>query len=234
MAFTFVTGGITGQPNGVSPSAPIALHQTPGAGHLLVIEVCWQNGGTAAVSDPNNGTWTPVGSPLTGVGTLSTFKAQFFYVASCVGAATTVTVTITGGVSSSLILFEVIEYSYTGGALALDGTAVNNATAVASVATTSSISTSGSSDLVLAAVFAVDSGASAKSPYTLRDDTINTYNAQTGALWEERTGVAAGSQSATVGTGGATDNTILGIIAFTAGAAGDVISTENRFQLAIQ
>jgi hypothetical protein len=139
-----------------------------------------------------------------------------FYTPLSVASATTVTLTITGGITPSFMAFEVAEYSYTGGTLALDGTANNNATAVAGVATTSTISTTGSSDLVAAVVYAVDSGAGALSPYTLRDG--NSYNALTGALIEDRSGVAAGNQSATV-SAGTTDNTMLGIVAFTTGTA---------------
>jgi hypothetical protein len=86
------------------------------------------------------------------------------------------------------------------------------------------LTTANSSDLVFADCLAVNSQCKAGSGYTGRDDT-NAYDAaarksgndfygRTGQLIEDKVGVAAGTQSATFATGTATDNVILGLLAF--------------------
>jgi len=224
--FAYVNGSVTGVYD-FSPSSgttlSVTLHQNPGAGHLLVCAATWQSStATASMTDPNNGTWTAIGAAKTGVGSLSGYRGQMFYVPSAVNTSTTVTLTI-----SSAVLFrafECAEYSYTG-TIALDGTPQYSTTpASGGIATVSGVTTGNSSDLVFSDCLGVDTTCAAGSGYTgLNDanayDTVlggyvgNFWN-RTGQLMEYKVGVAAGAQSATYGTGIATDNMILGLVAF--------------------
>jgi hypothetical protein len=175
------------------------------------------------MADPNNGAWTAVGSPKTGTGTLAGYRGQMFYTRSAVSAATTVTLTMSSAVAFRA--FECGEYSYTGTISALDGTPQYSTTkAASSVATVSGLTTLTSGDLVVAGCVAVDTTCTAGTGYTGRDDTNafdagsntfgNSFVARTGQMIEDKAGVAAGAQSATFHTGTATDNVILGLLAF--------------------
>ena len=222
-AFVSVTGAIDTRA-GTSTTLSAPLHQNPGAGHLLICAATWQSSTTtASMSDPNNGNWTAVGSAKTGVGDLSGYRGQMFYVPSAVSAPTTVTLTISTAVAFRA--FECAEYSYTGTLSTLDGTAQYSTTpAAGGTATISGLTTSGSSDLVFAACLGVDSTCAAGSSYTGRNDA-STYNAAaggygynffsyTGQLIADKVGVTAGAQSATFKTGTNTDNVILGLLGF--------------------
>ena len=87
------------------------------------------------------------------------------------------------------------------------------------------LTTSTTSDIVIAACLGVDTTCSAGPGYTLHDDinslnagngtTNNSFIAITGQTIQEKVGVAAGAQSATFGTG-TNDNVILGLLAFKA------------------
>ena len=200
----------------------------PGAGHLLICAATWQSStATASMSDPNNGAWTAIGAAKTGVGSLSGYRGQMFYVPSAVNAPTTVTLTI----SSAVVFraFECAEYSYTGTIAALDGTPQYSTTpASGGVATISGLTTSNSNDLVFADCLGVDTTCTAGSGYTGLNDT-NTYDYGrgqagqiswvTGQLIEYKVGAAAGAQSATFGTGTSTDNVILGLVGGDGGRA---------------
>jgi hypothetical protein len=175
------------------------------------------------MTDPINGNWIAIGSPKTGTGTLAGYRGQMFYVASAGAASTTVTMTISTAVVFRA--FECAEYSYTGTLSALDGTPQYSTTrAASSVATISGLTTSNSGDLVFAGCLAVDTSCTPGTGYTGRDD-LNAYDAiansfghsfqgGTGQLLEDKTGVAAGAQSATFRTGTTKDNVILGLAAF--------------------
>jgi hypothetical protein len=224
--FAYVSGSVTGVLNrgqGSSTTLSVPLHQNPGAGHLLICAATWQSStATASMSDPNNGTWTAMGAAKTGVGSLSGYRGQMFYVPTAVNAATTVTLTI----SSAVVFraFECAEYSYSGTIATLDGTPQYSTTAASGgVATISGVSTSNSSDLVFAGCLGVDTTCTAGSGYTGHNDT-NAYDVSggkfgsdflgyTGQLIEDKVGVAAGAQSATFGTG-TSDKVILGLVAF--------------------
>jgi len=146
-----------------------------------------------------------------------------FYVPSAVSASTTVTLTISSAVAFRS--FECAEYSYTGTIATLDGTPQYSATpSSGGVATVSGVTTSNSSDLVFADCLGVDTTCAAGSGYTGLNDA-NTFDAGagsfganfwrlTGQLIEYKVGVAAGAQSATFGTGTASENVILGLVAF--------------------
>jgi len=146
-----------------------------------------------------------------------------FYVPSAVSASTTVTLTISSAVAFRS--FECAEYSYTGTIATLDGTPQYSATpSSGGVATVSGVTTSNSSDLVFADCLGVDTTCAAGSGYTGLNDA-NAYDAGygsfganfwglTGQLIEYKVGVAAGAQSATFGTGTASENVILGLVAF--------------------
>ena len=226
--FAYVSGSVTGVVNGTGSSTTLSvtLHQNPGAGHLLLCAATWQSStATASMSDPNNGTWKSVGSPKTGIGSLSPFRGQIFYVPSAVSASTPVTLTISSAVQFRA--FECAEYSYSGTISSLDGTPQYSTTpASGGVATISGLTTSNSSDLVFVDCLGVDTTCTAGSGYTGLNDN-NTYDAAsgsfgasfwgiTGQMIEHKVGVAAGAQSATFGTGTATDNVILGLLAMTA------------------
>src|SRR6266852_1222638 len=226
--FAYVTGSVSGVYNAsgtTSTTLSVALHQTPGAGHLLVCAATWQSPtATATMSDPNNGTWAAIGAAKTGVGSLSGYRGQMFYVPSAVSASTTVTLTISSAIAFRA--FECGEYSYTGTIAALDGTPqYSNTPASGGVATISGVTTTNSSDLVFAACLGVDTTCAAGSGYTGLND-VNTFDAGsgrfgvnfwglTGQLIEYKAGVAAGAQSATFGTGTSIENVILGLVAFT-------------------
>ena len=229
-SFTYVNGSVTGVIDSSSNSTKtlaVALHQNPGAGHLLICAATWQSPtATATMSDPNNGTWMAIGSPKTGVGTLSGYRGQMFYVPSAVNASTTVTLTISSNVAFRG--FECAEYSYAGTLASLDGTPQYSATAASGgVATVSGVTTVNSSDLLFADCLGVDSSCSVGTGYSALNDSA-TYDVKTkaysanfgnwtGQIIEYKVGAAAGAQSATF-TVGATDNVILGLVGLTANA----------------
>jgi len=228
--FAYVTGSVTGIVDfggDTGATLSVALHQAPGAGHLLVCAATWQSAtATAAMSDPNNGTWTPIGSPKTGAGSLSAYRGQMFYVPAAANAATTVTLTL--GSAVAFRAFECAEFSYTGTIATLDGAPQYSTTpAAGGVATISGLTTSNAGDLVFADCLAVDTTCAAGTGFTGLDDTNAVFKDRGGAgsflsaigqLIEFKVGVAAGAQSATFRTGTSTDNVILGLAAATAPA----------------
>lgn len=227
--FAYITASVTGcYTNATTTKCVYALHQTPGAGHLLILLSGWSSAtATMSCTDPNNGTWTAIGSPKVGAGDLTGFRGQMFYVAAAVNAATTVT--CTASTSLANMWWEAAEYSYTGTISGFDGTPqYSNTAAVAGTATISGVTTIDSSDLVWGACIVVDSncGAGSGSTYTFRDDaascsysgttctTTNTsLNGIVGPLVAEKVNVAAAGQVITF-SAGTTDNVILGIVAF--------------------
>ncbi len=190
---------------------------------MLVCAATWESHtATATMSDPNNGTWLPLGAPTAGLGNLYAYSGQVFYVPSAVSASTTVTLRI----STSVVFrsFECAEYAYTGSTISLDGTPQYSATpASGGVATISGLTTANSGDLIIATCLAVDTGCAGSSGYVIRNDP-NTYDVAnntfghdfigyTGQLIEDKI-ASAGTQSASFGTGTSTDNVILGLLAF--------------------
>src|SRR4029077_7349200 len=132
--------------------------------------------------------WTAMGAAKTGVGSLSGYRGQMFYVPTAVNAATIVTLTI----SSAVVFraFECAEYSYSG-TISFDGTPQYSTTpASGGVATISGLTTSNSSDLVFVDCLGVDTTCTAGSGYTGLNDN-NTYDAGSGgfgnSFWD-RTG----------------------------------------------
>jgi hypothetical protein len=225
--FAYISGSVTGVLNssaGSSTTLSVLLHQTPGAGHLLICAATWESPtATASMSDPNNGTWKAIGAAQTGTGSLGGYRGQMFYVPSAVNASTTVTLTTSSAVMFRA--FECAEYSYSGTISSPDGTPQYSTTpAAGGVATIGGVTTSHSSDLLFADCLGVDTTCAAGSGYTGLNDN-NTYEVGngdygnsfwgwTGQLMEYKVGVAAGAQSATFGTGTTTDNVILGLLAF--------------------
>ncbi len=225
----YVSGSVTGVVDfgGDSGSTlSIALHQNPGAGHLLVCAATWQSStASASMSDLNNGAWTAIGFAKAGVGSVTGYRGQMFYVPAAVNAPTTVTLTI--GSAVGFRAFECAEYSYTGTIATLDGTAQYSTTpASGGVATVSGLTTSHSNDLVFADCLGVDTSCTTGAGYTGLDDTNTSFKDRgqigqsflsgTGQLIEYKVGAAPGAQSATFGTGTNSDNVILGLVAFTA------------------
>jgi hypothetical protein len=236
-AQTYVAGSVTGVfvGSGSGTTLSVALHQTPGAGHLLICAATWQSStATVTFSDPNNGRWTAVGSPKAGINTLTGYSGQMFYVASAAALATTVTMTVSTSVSFRS--FECAEYSY-GGTLSVDGAAQYNTNpSVGGVATISGLSTSNPADTIIAACLGVTGSCSAGSGYTFRNDTnsVNTGNNTignnfvtiTGQGVEDQTGLPVGAQ--TFGNTIATGDVILGMIAFrSTGGSGEQSYTTN-------
>ena len=226
--FAYVAGSVTGVNNWGSTSGTtvsVALHQSPKAGDLLLCAANWQSGtATASMSDPNNGTWKPIGSAKAGIATNAAFSGQMFYVPSAVSASTTVTLTVNSPVAFRA--FECAEYSYSG-TIAFDGTPQYSTTpASKGVATISGLTTLNSSDLVFAACLGVTTTCTTGSGYTGLDDK-NTFNVTSGSFGNSFVGLngqmiqykiaaTAGAQSATFGTGTANDDVTLGLVAMTA------------------
>jgi hypothetical protein len=224
--FAYVAGSVTGVNNWGSTSGTtvsVALHQIPKAGDLLVCAANWQSGtATASMSDPNNGTWKPIGAAKAGIATNAAFSGQMFYVPSAVSASTTVTLTVSSAVAFRA--FECAEYSYSG-TIAFDGTPqYSTIPAAKGVATISGLTTSNSNDLVFAACLGVTTTCTTGSGYTGLDDK-NTFNVSSGSFGNSFVGLngqmiqykiaaTAGAQSATFGTGTATDDVTLGLVAF--------------------
>jgi hypothetical protein len=173
------------------------------------------------MSDPNNGTWTPIGSPRTGAGSLSGYRGELFYLPAAANVATTVTLTLSSAVAFRA--FECAEYSYTGTITSLDGTPQYSTTPAASgIATVSGLTTTNPSDLVFAGCLGVDTMCTAGTGFTGLDDpntvfkdrgTTGSFLSGTGQLIEFKVGVAPSAQSATYKTG-TNDNVILGLVAF--------------------
>ena len=178
---------------------------------------------TATVTGSVSGNFTAIGSPKVGTGTLAAYSGQMFWVIAAGGAETLKLVT-TSAVNFSAV--ETTEYSFTGSISAVDGTPqYANVTSIASVATISGLTTSLANDLVWAACIGTDGVCSAGAGYTGRDDAsawqwtgtcvaASPFSTITGARIEDKVNVAAGAQTATFGTTGATDNNILGLVAF--------------------
>ena len=154
-----------------------------------------------------------------------------FYIAALATGAAPENCVLTISAAVHFMFWEYAEYSYTGTLSSLDGTPqYSNTAASGSVATISGLTTTGSSDLVFASCLGVTSTCSAGAGYTARNDTNAcedgtsgncvggaagaNLNTSIGSLLEEKTGVAAGAQTATFATGGATDDVILGLVAF--------------------
>jgi hypothetical protein len=244
--FTYVTGSVTGVVDfGGDTSATLAipLHQSPAANHLLICAATWQSATAgASMSDPNNGTWTPIGTARTGAGDLAGYRGQMFYVPAAVGAATTVTLTI--GSPVGFRAFECAEYAYTGTLAILDGTPQSSTTpASGGVATVSGLTTANASGLLFAGCLAVDTTCSAGTGFTALDDTNSffkdrnltgqSFRVGTGQLIEHKVGVAAGAQSATFFTG-TSDTVILGLVAMTANVqAPPAITSANTATLTV-
>ena len=221
----YVSGSVTGVVDSnrtLSTTLSGPLHQTPGAGHLLICAATWQSStATASMSDPNNGTWTAIGSAKAGVGGLSGYTGQMYYVPSAVSAPTTMTLTVSS--AAEFRAFECAEYSYSG-TISLDGTPQYSTTPASDgIATISGLTTTGSRDLVFAACLGVDTYCTGGSGYIPLNDS-NAYDAAIHGFgnnfWNDngqgiqyKVGVAAGLQSATFGTGTSSDSMILGLVA---------------------
>jgi hypothetical protein len=233
-AFAYVAGTVTGCVTLGAGATRCAynLHVNPTAGHLGVVSVEWSSTtATASFACTNNGAWTAIGSPKAGAGGQAGNSGQLFYIASMVAGAGPELCTLTISSTVSIILWEYAEYSYSGTLSTLNGTPqYSNTAASGGVATISGLTTTGSGNLVLAACIGVDSTCTVGAGYTARNDTNacqgvgsaascgggstgHDFNGETGGLLEEKTGVGAGAQTATFGTG-TTDAVILGLVAF--------------------
>ena len=224
--FAYVAGSVTGVNNWGSTSGTtvaVALHQVPKAGDLLICMANWKSAtATASMSDPNNGSWKPIGSAKAGVATNAAFSGQLFYIPAAVSASTTITLTVSTSVTFRA--FECAEYSYSG-TLAFDGTPQYSTTpASGGIATISGVTTSNSSDLIFAACIGVTTTCSTGTGYTGLDDK-NTFDVTSGSfgnsfvglngqMIEYKVGATAGAQTATFGTGTSKDDVTLGLVAF--------------------
>jgi hypothetical protein len=233
-AFAYVAGTVTGciTFGGGATRCAYNLHINPTAGHLGVVATGWSSTtATASFACTNNGAWTAIGSPKVGVGAEAGFSGQMFYVPSMVAGAGPELCTLTISSSVGFMSWEYNEYSYSGTLSSLNGTPqYSNTAASGGVATISGLTTTGSGNMLWAACLGVTSTCTVGSGYTARNDTnacssvgsaascgggttgVN-FNTNTGGLIEEKTGVGAGAQTATFGTG-TTDDVILGLVAF--------------------
>ena len=79
-------------------------------GDLLVCAATWQSStATASVSDSRNGTWTAISAAKAGIGSLTGYSGQMFYIPSAASAATTVT--LTTSTATQFRSLECAEYS---------------------------------------------------------------------------------------------------------------------------
>lgn len=76
----------------------------------LLVAAVYFNGGTPAVSDPTNGSWTQIGSTLDGVNGLAGYHVAFFYKAHNASTAKPAITLSTGGAATSVGIY-VIEFS---------------------------------------------------------------------------------------------------------------------------
>ena len=224
MAFAFVSS--TSFYNNTAGLTTInhALNGAPVKGNLLIGIVTSVGSATGCtVSDPSNGTWLPLGVWNLGTGSLATVNGQAFYVPAAVPVAATVTLTLSGGTGT--ISIQIKEYSYSDYLVPDGGPSYTQQSSAANVATTGTITTTGASDLVIAAMMAVTAPPSTVGAgYTARNDTNafdiaagtggHDWNATEGDLLEDKLGAAAGNQTATFGTPGATDLSKAVITAF--------------------
>ena len=229
-SFVYVTGSVTGcAGEGSRTSCPYALHSNPVAGQLMVVGVFFDNSSgatTATFSCTNNGTFTQAGSFLAGTGGLAGgFQGMFYQLLTSSGADTC---TLTPNASANLV-WESAQYTFSGTFTGLDGAATfAQVTASANVATiTATGPTSGTSDLVVATTINNSNGVTTTpgTGYTFRDDTSACewfgsscstvgFNAYTGAGYEDKVNVAAGTPVATFNTVGATDLADIGLVSF--------------------
>lgn len=200
MAFGFLQSRST---VGADPLA-LAYNGAVTPGSLLIAAVFWdQNTQTCSVSDPTNGTWTAIGSPTTGAGSLAGFRRQMFWKLNTASTAITVTADCSGtGASDGLAIHE---YSY-GATPSIDGTPVYDNVS-SSTPTTSAIITTQNADLLFAMDTVTGSVSSAGTGYVLRETFDGTNGTE-----DDLDGGTAGSKTASFNTAGG-DN-MLGFVAF--------------------
>lgn len=180
-------------------------------GSLLVGAMWWDGATTTCtVTDPNNGTWTAIGSPTTGAGGLTGYRRQMFYVASAVAGSTTVTVTLSAAGSVAVAIHE---YSVTSSPPAIDGTPVYDNT-FSATPTTSAIVTTADADLLFAMDVNTTGGGTAGGGYIRRE----VYGSELQATEDDTDGGTAGSKTASFST--PNDDNMLGFVAFKETAAG--------------
>jgi hypothetical protein len=231
-SFAYISSSVTGCIALSANNCVYTTHTNPVAGHARVITTLWADTGaqTATPTSSNGDTWTPIGpGKVSGSNPGTTgFSFERFRVFSSVGGADTITLTISGS-TGTFNAWETTEYSYTGTLSAVDGTPVlTNVTASASIATSASVTTSNSSDLLWADCPGTVGTCSVGSGWTARNDATGTcqwngaacnvtndnMNGVIGLLVEDKVGVAAGTYTATFGTTNSADAAIVGLVAF--------------------
>jgi hypothetical protein len=207
MAFAFIQSNSN---VGAEPLA-VAYDTNITSGSLLVAAVLWDtNTATCTVSDPNNGTWTAVGSPQTGTGALAAFRVQMFYVLSAASGSTTVTADTSASSNANLAIHE---YSHTQAA-SIDGTPVYDNIVGSSTPTTSAITTTVNADLLFACLLVSTTTNSAGAGYVLRESaTFNDNGTE-----DDTDGGTAGSKTASFNVSGSATSTT-GFVAFKEGTA---------------
>jgi hypothetical protein len=204
---------------GAEPLA-VPYDNNVGAGHLLVAACFWDvNTETCTVSDPNNGTWTAVGSPKTGTGALASFRGQLFYVLSSAAGATTVTANVSAAANANLAIHE---YSSTD-VVSVDGIPVYDNHVGDANPVSSAIDTTADADLLFAAVLTSTTTNAAGAGYLLRESaTFNDNGTE-----DDTDGGAAGPKTASFSLSGSPTST-MGFIAFREGAVGPISDTQTR------
>lgn len=163
--------------------------------------VCAWNDQTSSctLSDPTNGSWTALGSPLLGAGGLSAWSSQLFYLANNVSTAKP-TVTMTTSGSNAERDMAMHEYSFAGAGGAIEGAAAYSDPS-GTTPSSSSVTPAASSDFCFAYNFNSGSVTTTNSPFTLRESTNFGSNstcddlAPVGGTPEHASWVTVGSDS---------------------------------------
>jgi hypothetical protein len=173
-------------------------------GNLLIAAVNFNSVDTVTVADSVNGAWTAIAPLHTGTGGVSTVRMQFFYFPNTAAGTPTVTATASG----SHVPFGIAIFEYSGQSIIDAG--VNYSDVLASTTpATPTLTTTGPSDLVFAAVVTSAQGTGANAPFTFRE----------GANWggngtADNAVAAPGNYSCTFTT--SSGDAMLGIVAFQA------------------
>lgn len=189
---------------------PLGLDVT--ANSLIVAACSWDNNAaTCVVSDNNSGSWSPLGSVLTGAGGLAAYRLQLFYAAGHAAGGTNFTASLSAGGNVALAVHE---FSGIATSSPLDaGPTYQN---VSSASPTNTALTTVTADSLLFFCDIVETGyvSGPASPWVI--DEYAQFGANPTA---HRIVSSVGSYSGTVTLAGAAQN-MLAIVAFKAAGGG--------------
>jgi hypothetical protein len=208
---TFVWDGTSGS------SKSLAYASNVTAGSLLWVFVAWGSStATVTVADNLNGSWTAVGSPQTGAGTIGNYRCQMFYRPNAAAGATTVTATFSASISNRGLA--IAEFSGADTAAPLDQFAYLSVNS--SGITTPTITTTNANDVLLAGAVVQSSITAAGGGYTLMASGTGFASNAT----EYQIVAATGTYGPNFTEGGANDN-LVAMSAFKAAAGGAPAAT---------